>query len=113
MGSKSRRKGAQYERDIVNAAKAKGMSAERIQGRAGAARLGDPDVLIADVVRVECKRRAKLPDYLMEWGDGADAVVMRDDGRKSVVVMPLDRWLALVKWATEQGWPVADDDANA
>jgi len=110
QGRRNRQRGAEFEREVVNAALAKGLDAERVQGRAGAARLGDPDVIIDGDITLECKRRKSLPGYLTDWLDGVDAAVIREDRGKAVVVMSLDKWLCWVKWARRDD--VKDVDAT-
>ena len=101
QGRRNRQRGAEFEREVVNAARAIGLAAERVQGRAGAARLGDPDVVIDGDITLECKRRKSLPGYLTEWCEGVDAAVIREDRGKALVVMSLEKWLKWLKWARE------------
>lgn len=99
QGRRNRQRGAELEREVVRAARELGLDAERVQGRAGAARLGDPDVLIDEDIRVECKRRRTLPAYLTDWLDGVDATVIREDRGTALVVMPMRTWLLWLLWS--------------
>jgi len=89
MTSPSKRKGNQFEREIVNVARARGLIAERAYASNGRA-LGESEAVdvVVNGLRIQAKRRAKLPQYL-QIPDGADAVVVRQDRGDTLVLM---RW---------------------
>lgn len=94
MGSKSRRKGADFERETVNIFKAHGIAAERRAGLQASAITEDQgDVYAAGVGKVECKRRARGFSLLYEALANADCAVVRDDRSPPLIVFDLQRWL--------------------
>lgn len=96
MPSKNSRRGSNFEREIVNIARAAGFRAERAYGSNGRA-LGESeqvDVLIGNL-RVQAKRRKKLAEYL-QIPDGADCVVFKQDRKAPLALIPLDALLVLL-----------------
>ena len=89
MTSPSKRKGNQFEREIVADATARGLIAERAYASNGRA-LGESEAVdvVVNGLRIQAKRRAKLPQYL-KIPDGADAVVVRQDRGETLILM---RW---------------------
>jgi Holliday junction resolvase len=89
MASASKAKGAGFERELVNEAKALGLDAKRAWGSNGEA-LGEACTvdLVVSGMRVQAKRRRALPNYL-EIPDCCDAVVFREDRGETLVLM---RW---------------------
>ena len=101
MPSKSKRKGYTYEAELVKALDARGLKPERAWGSNGAA-IGEPpgvDLIFYDSGgfrwRVQAKRRAKLPSYLLP-PEGADIVMMREDRGETMVVIPLSRFIEML-----------------
>lgn len=94
MTHPSKRKGNVYEREIVNQAKAAGISAERAYASNGEAlgECAEVDVVIGGV-RIQAKRRADLASYLLP-GEGVDAVVARADGGESLIVFRFDDFVS-------------------
>lgn len=94
-GKYTRDRGARYEREVVNEAKAFGLDAKRVP-LSGAAEGFKGDVLIeANGVTYQCelKRRKKLSSYLTDYLADNDAVIVREDNGRSMVIMPLKGWL--------------------
>lgn len=100
MTTKSKRKGNGFESELVKQLRADGGVAERAWGSNGAALGEEPDV---DIVanfngrkwRLQAKRRAKLPKYLIP-SDSVDAVVAREDRGESIVVLRFDDFIKLI-----------------
>lgn len=106
MSKSQVRKGKRYEREVVREAEAAGLRAERAYASNGRA-LGESDAVDVTVEapggqtwRAQCKRRKSVASYLAP-PDGADAVVIREDRAVSLVVLPLDRFLSLLKSAAD------------
>lgn len=108
----SRRKGADYEREVATMFKAKGLNARRGQQYSGAN--GDPDVVVEDLpgYHLELKRRARTisaTEMYQFIGQSADdaregevpVVIHRVDGEKSLVTMRLEDWINMAKRAKE------------
>jgi Holliday junction resolvase len=96
------RKGKRYEREVVSEAEAAGLRAERAYASNGRA-LGESDAVDVTVEapggktwRAQCKRRKSVAGYLAP-PEGADVTVIREDRAESLVVLPLDRFLSLLK----------------
>lgn len=96
----SKTKGNGFEREIVNAAKAKGLNAERAYASNGRA-LGQSEEVdcIVEGCRIQAKRRKALPAYL-QIPDGCDAVVFRQDRGPSLALITLPALLDKL----EGGW---------
>lgn len=96
----SKRKGNAFEREIVATALASGIDAKRAYGSNGES-LGHNQTV--DVVvggkRVQCKRRAVLPNYLL-IPDGCDAVAFRCDRGDPMVMISLWEYMELIKCTT-------------
>ena len=101
MSKSQRTKGATYERDVCSAIQdATGLDVKR---NIGQSRDGGDDITLPPY-RIECKRRAKIATY--EFMDqcakscgqnDVPVVVMRGDGRESLVVMKFSDWIKLAK----------------
>lgn len=109
----SRRKGADYEREIATMFRAQGLNARRGQQYSGAN--GDPDVIVEDLpgYHLELKRRARtisateMYKYMGQSADDAredevPVVIHRIDGEKSLVTMRLEDWIRMAKKAREE-----------
>lgn len=100
-GRRSRNKGSGYEREIVAAHIERGISARKMP-LSGALRDYPGDVQIAGMIG-ECKRtkrsRTSLYDALAQGNDAADVLFIRDDGKKTLVVVPFEFWFQLLEWA--------------
>lgn len=100
MGKMSRDKGGRFEREIVELFRAHGLKSERVP-LSGATWMKD-DVLVQptfanEPMRGECKRRAKLPDYLTAWLGESDFLVMREDRGEAVVVIRASTFAELLQ----------------
>jgi len=100
MTTKSKRKGATYELELVKELESRGIKADKAWGSNGEALGESPGV---DLVfnessgrwRVQAKRRAKIPEYVKP-PEGADIVMMREDRGETLVVIPLSDFLDLL-----------------
>jgi|TARA_R110000823_G_scaffold310627_1_gene435631 hypothetical protein len=102
MGGKmSRNKGSGYEREIVAAHRAENIAAVKVPF-SGALKDFPGDVQIAGMIG-ECKRRKRGSGFfykaLSQGDDAADILFIRDDNEKTLVVIPIDFWFTLLKWA--------------
>jgi Holliday junction resolvase len=87
------------ERAMVHALQDRGRAAERVplSGAAGGKFRSDISVpVMGDDWLIECKSRARDFIRLYQWLDGSDALIVRADRRKPLVVLPLDRALDLL-----------------
>ena len=101
MPSSNARRSKRHEREIVHAAEEAGITAERAWNSDGRS-LGEHeecDVRLeapgGSTWTVQAKRRRAVANYLT--CDGADVVVTREDRSENLVVLPLDRFLSLLK----------------
>jgi len=97
MPNPNRRRGFDFERELVHAAQAAGLEARRAYGSNGLSLPGcveEVDVLVAGH-KAQCKRRRALPGYL-QIPDGCDVVVCRQDRGPVLVLCKLEDWLSLV-----------------
>ena len=101
MSKSQRTKGANFELETCKAIlDATGIKVNR---NIGQSRDGGDDITLQPY-RIECKRRAKIATY--EWMDqcakscgptDVPVVIMRGDGRESLVVMRFDDWIKLAR----------------
>lgn len=106
MSKSQVRKGKRYEREVVSEAEEAGLQAERAYASNGRA-LGESDAVDVTVEapggqrwRAQCKRRKSVASYLSP-PEGADVTVIREDRADSLVVLPLDRFLSLLRSAAD------------
>ena len=104
MGKMSRDKGARVEREIVNAHKAEGIHSERYdsrRGQFGAERSYDIDVYWRGKDEAplcgEIKARKKFPDWLVNYIGENDFLVLRENGREPLYVVPHHNWIRILK----------------
>lgn len=92
----SKRKGTRFEQDIVAAARALGVGAQRAMSSNGRTigHCEKVDLVLAGL-RVQAKRRASLPAYL-GLEEGIDAAVFRQDRGEAMVLLPLRTLLELL-----------------
>jgi Holliday junction resolvase len=86
-------KGSAFERECVKAAQYHGLEAKRAWGSNGEA-LGltsDVDCVIGKLT-AQCKRRKRLPDYLVP-PEGVDLVLTRADNGPALVIMRFEQFL--------------------
>ena len=105
MPSSNARRSKRHEREIVHAAEDAGIEAERAWNSDGRS-LGEHtecDVRLeapgGSTWTVQAKRRRAVANYLT--CDGTDVVVTRQDRSENLVVLPLDRFLSLLKEAAD------------
>ena len=100
MTTKSKRKGNGFESELVKRLKGEGWDAERAWGSNGAALGEAADVAIVAKFngvkwKLQAKRRAKLPSYLIPT-DSVDAVVAREDRGEAIVIFRFEDFIKLV-----------------
>lgn len=100
MTHKNKVRGNNLERECVNAAKDAGLSAKRAYASDGRS-LGKSEVVdvIVEEVTIQAKRKKKVaqwlyPDY---HGDDVDAVVTRMDRKEALIILPLEKWIKMMK----------------
>lgn len=102
MAKFSRDKGANYERELVNAFKDRGLAAQRVP-LSGATTYAKNDVEVVagfDGITKFCgeaKRRAGLPKFFTEALDGADFAAFRQDRGETLIVLRLDTFASLLQ----------------
>lgn len=100
MSNPSKRKGSNFEREVVRQLQELGLTAtERVplSGAAGGSHTGDIDCPVLGIdKKLECKRRARAFSTLYGWMGSNFALVVRDDRTEPLVVMRLAdfAWLA-------------------
>jgi hypothetical protein len=102
MAHRNSERAKEHERECVHAAEAKGLEAERAWNSDGRS-LGmteETDVLIGDDIRVQCKRRRNVAQYLT--CENADIVVTREDRGENLAVVPLDHYLDLLRQTADE-----------
>lgn len=99
VGKRNKERGYELEAEVVHAAKARGLQAQRAWGSNGRA-LGLPqevDVVIntgVGDVWIQCKRKKRVAEYLVPSGE-AHIQVVRADRQQALAVIPLDLLLSL------------------
>jgi len=87
-GTKPKRKGVGYERELVRKLSALGFQVKRTWGSTGRSIGLDEEVdLILEGYTVQCRRRRKLPAWMHTR---ADMLMCREDRGQTYVVMPLN-----------------------
>ena len=102
-GAAPKRKGTLFEREIVQAARALGLRAQRAwssDGRTlttdrGVPCTGDVDLLIEGRLMLQAKRRRRLAQWAKP-PEGAHVTALREDRGEAVVVLPLKLFLRLI-----------------
>jgi hypothetical protein len=92
MPNKSKQKGSTYEREIVDILKERGFDALRAWGSNGKA-IGEAETtdIKASFGNIQCKRRAKVPEWIVP-PDDCKATFIRADRGINYAVVRLD-WL--------------------
>lgn len=99
MGKRSRDKGARFEREVVHILQDHGRAGERVplSGAAGGSYTQDVTApVLGDDWRLECKSRARDFTRIYDWLDGADALVIKADRKRPLVVLDLRRALKIL-----------------
>ena len=92
-GNHSRRKGANFERFIVNELRAAGIDALRVP-LSGSMRGFKQDVIVrhpAGNLTIEAKARARGYSFIYQSIEGADLLALKADRQETLVVMRLDQ----------------------
>lgn len=99
-GKTNRRRGFEYERELVHYFEDKGHDAQRAWGSNGRS-LGCAETVdvVANGCRIQAKRVKSLSKRL-SIPDGADVVIFREDHGKSYVLLHLDDFAEMIK----DGW---------
>lgn len=104
-GRAARDKGANYEREIVNWHRERGVEAERIplSGAVKGNYKGDLKIGPQQALLAECKRRARAYQDLYDAldQDGSDMLFVRKDRERTLVVLPLETYEGILEWI---GW---------
>lgn len=98
-GRRPREKGNRLERAMVRLLQERARAAQRVpnSGSSGGKFRSDISVpVMGDDWLIECKSRARDFLRLYQWLEGSDALIVRADRRKPLVVLPLDRALDLL-----------------
>ena len=96
MTNPSKIKGNTFERECVNKAKERGLTAQRAYASNGMS-LGldeEVDALISGY-KVQCKRRKKIAKWLKP-PSCCDIALVREDRGKAYVIMEYEDWLELI-----------------
>lgn len=102
MGNTNRRRGHDFERELVNIAEEEGFQTQRAYNSQGSS-LGEVeecDVKI-DGWRIDCKRRKSIAQYL-SIPEGVEVKAIREDYGDPLVLMSFDQFLELI-----------DEDSNS
>lgn len=96
MSKASRDKGNRMERAIVRLLQDRGRAAERmpLSGALGGKYRSDVSVpVLGDDWRIECKAKAREDGFAMlyRWLEGSDALIVKGDRKRPLLVIPLDR----------------------
>jgi hypothetical protein len=104
MGGKSpRQKGSRIEREVVRCHIEAGIHSERVDAKAG--QLGKERSWDIDVywrgkdeapLCGEIKARKALPKWMWEYLGENDFLVLRENGRQPLYVVPHEKWLELL-----------------
>jgi hypothetical protein len=98
MPSKSKAKGNRFEKLVEQMSIDAGITAKRAWGSNGAA-LGhheEVDVLLNNKIKIQCKVRKKIADWMMP-SEHVDIQLIKEDRGIPYVVMPYDDYLELIK----------------
>ncbi len=98
MAHPSKAKGNRFERLVVNITKDEGIPAKRAYGSNGQA-LGcheEVDVLINDTIKVQCKTRKRIANWMIP-SEHVDIQLIKEDRGIPYVVLSYDDYLELIK----------------
>lgn len=101
MTSAAKRKGSGFEREVVEALKAAGVSAKRVPLSGAMANYkGDVIVELNHIgyeLVMECKRRRAGFKTLYGWLGSNDLLAFRDDKRETLITMRLTTFATLIR----------------
>lgn len=98
MPSRSKAKGNRFEKLVEQMSIDAGVNAKRAWGSNGAA-LGhheEVDVLLNNEIKIQCKVRKKIADWMMP-SEHVDIQVIKEDRGIPYAVLPYDDYLELIK----------------
>ena len=106
MGGKAARdKGANFEREIVNWHRERGVEAERVplSGAVKGNYKGGLKIGLEQALLAECKRRARAYQDLYDAldQDDSDMLFIRKDRGRTLVVLPIETYEGFLEWI---GW---------
>lgn len=100
MAHRNKIRGNNLERECVNIAKEKGLSAKRAYASDGRA-LGKSEKVDCMVEKycIQAKRRKKVAQWLYpeNHAEDVDIVVTRMDRKQALAVLPYSEWIRLIK----------------
>ena len=100
MAHPNKIRGNALEREIVNQTKEEGLSAKRAYASDGRS-LGYSEVVdcVVEDWTIQAKRKKKIAQWLYPeyHGDDVDAIVTRMDRKEALIVMPLKKWIKMMK----------------
>ena len=97
MTHPNKRRGNNWEREIVNCAQEMGLDAKRAYGSDGRSLGQEADVdLLVSGKKVQAKVRARIPSYL-KVPDSCDATAFKETRGQRWVLLRLEDWLEMVK----------------
>jgi Holliday junction resolvase len=96
MASKSKVKGSQYEREIVEIFKENNVDAERAWGSNGKSFGEHEEVDVkAGGLKLQLKRRKKIPQWI-GLTEVVDAAILREDRGENYIILKLQDFIDLV-----------------
>lgn len=105
MGKRSRDKGARFEREVVHILQDSGRAGERVplSGAAGGSYKNDvTGPVLGEDWRLECKARSRDFTRIYDWLEGADALVIKADRKRPLVVLDLRKALKVLSAIEER-----------
>lgn len=98
MPNRNKQKGNRVERELVNAAKAKGLEAKRAYASNGLSLgLSEEVDLVIGKYHIQSKARKSFPKWLTAAFQNVDGVVFKEDGKKPTIMIDFDVFLDLIK----------------
>jgi hypothetical protein len=98
MTHKNKQKGNRVERRLVNAAKSKGIPAERAYASNGRSLGMEDEVdLLVGGYRLQSKSRKKFPQWLIDANLNVDGVVLVQNHVKPKILIDYDLFLGLIE----------------
>lgn len=99
--SSQKDKGRRLENYVVEQLNQAGIPAERIPLSGSLGGKYKDDVIVGDLenptARIECKNRESIADYMWEYLDPVDYLVLKKNNKKPLVVMRLDQLIELLQ----------------
>jgi len=95
-GVRNRRRGFQFERDVVNEAKSLGLEAERMWGSNGKAKGLPTEVdLIINGMHFQCKRKKRFAKDLQPT-ESVHGQIIKQDRQEPLIVLRLSDYLSVL-----------------